>query len=98
VLEPLPAGAVYACPATPDVAGGAVVDVPLLCAKSYAIAPPRARVAMTFNVMNTIATRSFMGPLSVGRSAYVAYRAPETPSDEPFLHAPFLSVVKQPGI
>jgi hypothetical protein len=65
VLEPLPAGAaVYASPATPAVAGCAVVVAPLLCAKSYAIAPPRARVAMTFSVMNTIATRSLMGSFS----------------------------------
>jgi hypothetical protein len=53
-----PAGEdVYACPATPDVVGCNVVAPPR-CAKSYAMAPPRTRVAMTFSVMNTIAIRS----------------------------------------
>jgi hypothetical protein len=66
VPELLAGEAVYACPATAAVAGCNVV-VPPRCAKSYAIAPPRARVAMTFSVMNTIATRSLMGPFSFGR-------------------------------
>jgi hypothetical protein len=53
---------VWACPATAAAAGCTVV-APFRCAKSYAMAPPRARVAMTFSVMNTIATRSRMGQL-----------------------------------
>jgi hypothetical protein len=62
VPESLPGEDVYACPATPAVTGCKVVAL-RGCAKSYAMAPPRARVAMTFNVMNTIATRSRMGHL-----------------------------------
>jgi hypothetical protein len=65
VLEALPGEDVYACPATAAVAGCAVVALSR-CEKSYAMAPPRARVAMTFSVMNTIATRSFMGRLPLG--------------------------------
>jgi hypothetical protein len=48
---------VYAWPATAPVA------VEPRCEKSYAIAPPRTRVAMTFSVMNTIATRSLIAHL-----------------------------------
>jgi hypothetical protein len=47
----------YDCPATPPAVCWAAVELPR-CEKSYAMAPPRARVASTFNVMNTIATRS----------------------------------------
>jgi hypothetical protein len=65
VAELLAGEAVYDCPATAAVDD--VVEPPPRCAKSYAIAPPRARVAMTFSVMNTIATRSLMGPFSFGR-------------------------------
>jgi hypothetical protein len=61
-----PAGAdAYVCPATAAVAGCVVVALSR-CAKSYAIAPPSASVAMTFSVMNTIATRSLMGHLPLG--------------------------------
>jgi len=59
VPEPPAGEAVYASPATAAVAGCTVVAPPR-CAKSYAMAPPRTRVAMTFSVMNTIATRSRM--------------------------------------
>jgi hypothetical protein len=57
VPELLPGEAVEACPAA---AAGCTVVLPPRCAKSYAMAPPRASVAMTFSVMNTIATRSRM--------------------------------------
>src|SRR5436305_7424723 len=63
VAAPELPGDVYACPATAAVAGCAAVALPPRCAKSYAIAPPKARVAMTFTVMKMIATRSRMGRL-----------------------------------
>jgi hypothetical protein len=65
VPESLAGEVAYVCPATAAVAGCTIV-VLSRCAKSYAIAPPRARVAMTFSVMNTIATRSFTDPLPLG--------------------------------
>src|SRR5260221_1148531 len=76
--ELLAGAAVYDCPATAEVACCDVVEPPPRCAKSYAIAPPRARVAMTFNVMNTIATRSRMDPFSFGRGDSPS--APNRPS------------------
>jgi hypothetical protein len=56
---------VYACPATAALAGANAVAWPG-CQNAYAMAPPRARVATTFSVMNTIATRSLMGAAPSG--------------------------------
>src|SRR5258707_9447336 len=57
------------------------------------MAPPKARVAMTFSVMNTIATRSRMSHL-LGAYDVVVQRSRKDLTGGEFLHVHFASFVK----